>query len=320
VQGALRRIQAYQAGENVQTPDATDCLDTLNDLLDSLSIDKEWTFGSNENVLAWTAGQTQYTVGNPICTLLGGVAFVGTVTSGSPTITGVTSIPTNLVAGASPAYQIGSGSILTDNLGYIPASTTVTAFNAGAQTVTMSANATASGVVSILYTVPGNFPIPRPLRITHGFTRFNNLDFTLDVYETQTQFTEILYKAQPGPWPTVAWYNNQFPYGLLNVYQAPGNNSTLHLFTDTILGNLTLNQVLVMPQGYSRALKLMLAREIWIEFIDASAVPTMLEKLAGEAREAIKALNAQPAAVGRYDSELSRGNRWDASWIFRGGY
>ena len=46
IQGALRKINSYQSGEQIQAPDAEDCLDTLNDLLDSLSTDKEFVFGS----------------------------------------------------------------------------------------------------------------------------------------------------------------------------------------------------------------------------------------------------------------------------------
>lgn len=318
LQGALRRINSYQSGEQIAVPDAADCLDTLNDLLDSLSTDKQYIFGSNENILNWTAQKRLYTVGNPIMTLLGSGPFIGTLTSGSPTITAITNMPANLVAGSTAAYTVGSGSILVDAQGLIPQLTTVLAI--GSTTVTMSANATAnsSGSDSFTYTVPGDFPIPRPLRITHGFTRFNALDFTLQVYETQSEYTEILYKAQPGPWPTVAWYNNQFPYGLLNAYQAPGNNAELHLFTDTILSNLTLNQVLIMPHGYSRMLKWLLAKELCAEY--GFPLNEAIKVNAQEALSFVKALNAKPAAVARYDRELVRGNRPDGGWILHGGY
>ncbi len=318
LQGALRRINSYQSGEQIALPDATDCLDTLNDLLDSLSLDKQYVFGSNENILTWTAQKRLYSVGNPIMSLFGSAPFNGTLTSGSPTITALSSIPANLVAGSTAAYTVGSGSILVDVQGLIPLNTTVTAI--GVSTVTMSANASANstGSDTFSYTVPGDFPIQRPLRITHGFTRFNALDFTLDVAETQSQYTELLYKAQPGPWPTVAWYNNQFPYGLLNAYQAPGNNAELHLFTDTILSNLTLNQVLVMPQGYSRMLKWLLAKELCAEY--GFPLSEAIKVNSQEALSFITALNAKPAEVARYDRELVRGNRPDGGWITHGGY
>jgi hypothetical protein len=322
IQTALRRINSYQSGEPLATPDENDALEVLNDLLDSLSTDHQFVFGANENIFNWVAGQKQYRLGNPVCTLLGASPFTGTLTSGSPTITGVTNMPANLVAGAAVAYAQNSGSILTDVQGLIPANATVIAFNSGAQTVTMSANAigNSAGLDSITFTVPGDFPMVRPLRLTSGYTRFNNLDFTLDIAETQQQYNAILYKAQPGPWPVVAWYDYTMPYGLLNVYQTPGNGAEVHIFSATILGNLTLNQILVMPQGYNRALKWLLARELWTEFMGGSQMPQAIEKLAGEAAGYIKALNAAPQAVGRYESSLTRGNRPDGGWITHGGY
>lgn len=318
IKGALRRINSYQSGEQIAAPDAADCLETLNDLLDSLSTDRDYVFGSQENILSWTAQKRLYKIGNPTCSLLGLQPFAGTLTAGSNVITGITNMPSQLVAGLTSAYQVGSGSILTDTQGLIPVNATVTAI--GTNTITMSANAigNSTGPDSITYTVPGDLPIPRPLRITHGFTRFNALDFTLDVYATETQYTQFLYKAQPGPWPTVAWYNDTFPYGLLNVYQTPGNSCECHLFTDTILQNLTLNQILVMPQGYSRMLKWMLAKEICAEYGFPLSQAIILNDR--EARTFVKSLNAKPANVSSYDRELVRGNRPDGGWITHGGY
>lgn len=321
IKGALRKISSYQTGDTFAPTDSSDCLETFNDLLDSLSTSDHWVFGVNENILAWTSQKNTYTVGNPINSLLGTPNFTGTLTGGSPTITGVTGIPSNLIAGSAAAYLIGSGSILTETQSLLPANTTVIAFNAIAQTVTMSANAigNSNGLDSFGYTVPGDFPIVRPLMITSGFTRFNNLDFTLDMLETEQQYNAILYKAQPGPWPTVAWYNYTFPYGTLKVYQTPGNASAVYLYTQVELGNLTLSQILIAPQGYIRALKWMLARELWTEFMGGQPMPPMIEKLAQESANMIKALNARPQQVLTYDSAL-RSNRANAGWIFTGGY
>jgi hypothetical protein len=308
IKGALRRVNSYQSGEPIAPHDAQDCLDTLNDLFDSLSTDKVSIPGSNENILQWVSGQAQYKVGNPTCIQLGGQPFIGTVTGGSNIITSIASLPANVVVGAT----------LTDSASVLAANTLITAV--GSNSVIMSANATATpnGADTITYTVPGDFAIPRPLRITGGFTRFSNLDFSLDVYETQDQFTSILYKTQPGPWPTVAWYNNVMPYGLLNVYQTPGNAATVHLFTDTILQNLTLYQQFFMPQGYARAFKWLLAKEICAEF--GYPLNESIKTHAAESLKLIQALNAKPASVARYDRMLMRGNRGDYSYIFHGGY
>lgn len=319
IKRALRHINAYQSGETIAQADAQDVIDSLNSMLDLWSTQKMAVFGSNENVLSWIVGQNQYKIGNPKCTDIGLPVFTGTVTSGSPTITGVTQIPTSLVAGTS--YNlVGAGSTLTDSQSLFPANTYCTAI--GVNTVTMSANATGTsqGSDQITYTVPGDFPIARPLRITNAFTRINQLDFTLDVYDTQDRFLEILYKAQPGPWPTVAWYNNQMPYGVLNVYQTPGQGASVHLFTDTILSNLTQQQTVVMPQGYAFALEWNLAELIWPDYHSPEPLPPHIAKNAARGMDAIKALNSKPASRAAYDGMLISGNRPDGGWITHGGF
>lgn len=319
IKSSLRAINSYQSGEQIAQADQQDCLDCLWGLLDSLSTQKQFIYGSQEFVLQWISGQIQYKLGNPLCTDIGEPAFTGTVTGGSNVITGVTNIPADLVAGTA-ASGVGAGSALTDLGNVFPAGAYVTAFNAGAHTVTMNANASATPSVNpdqITYTIPGDFAIPRPLRITHGYTRFSQLDFSLDVYTTESEYNSILYKYQPGPWPTLAWYNNQFPYGLLNVYQVPGNNAELHLFCDTILATPAINATVILPQGYKRALKWLLARELWPEYWGMKPFPPHMAKLAAEAAGAVKSLNAQPVPKMTYETILTK-RRHDKGFIFRG--
>lgn len=319
VKRALRHITSYQSGEQIAPQDAQDVIDQLNSILGLWNTYKWNVFGSTENILSWIVNQTQYKVGNPLNSDIGLLPFTGTVTSNSNVITGVTQIPSGLVAGSS-FNQVGAGSTITDLQNLFPASTYVTAI--GTNTVTVSANATGSsqGLDQLSYTLPGDFPIARPLRITSGYTRINQLDFTLDVYETQEEFNEILYKAQPGPWPVVAWYNMQYPYGILNVYQAPGQSAFVHLFTDTLLNNIGLNQTVVMPQGYAFALEWTLAEMIWPDYQGEKPVPSHILKNARAGQDAIKAVNAQPAKRAKYERMLVRGNRPDGGWITHGGF
>jgi hypothetical protein len=313
IKGSLRKINSYQSGEPVAAPDAQDCLDTLSDLFDSWNLDKNLIFGSVENILTLNAGQAQYKIGNPSCTDLGEPPLIGTVTGGSPTITGVTTMPADITIGGT----------LSDTAAAIAAGTTVVGFNAGAQTVTMSKNALttpANNPDSITYTIPGDFAIPRPNRITHGFTRYAQLDFTIEVTMSQSRFLEILYKAQPGPWPVVAWYNPLMPYGLINFYQTPGNSGELHLFTDTIIQKLTLNQTVLLPAGYARAVKWALAAELWNEYWGTTPMPAQLAKKEAESLAMIKALNATPAVKARFDRMLTRRGRVSAGWILDGGF
>ena len=113
VKSILRKVTAYQSGEQIAQTDAQDCLDVVNAMLDSWSTDKQYVYGSQEYILEWTVNQILYKVGNPISTDLGLAPFTGTVTGGSNVITNVTNISSGLVAGTNtlglvfgPAFAI----------------------------------------------------------------------------------------------------------------------------------------------------------------------------------------------------------------------
>jgi hypothetical protein len=304
--GALRFCNVYAPGESLAADDSADALQTLNDLLESLSTDQASVYASGESVFSYVGGQYRYTIGN-----YDAGTFAGTVTNGSPTITGVT-VPTNMVARGD---LTGTG---------IPTGTTILSFNAGAGTVTMSANATLTpgAPLQIAYTIPGDFKTERPLRITQAFTRIttqgSGLDYPIDIID-QGQYTRIGFKAISAPWPIALWYNPAIPLGELFFYQNPSGGGEVHLYTDTILSNLaSLTTQVVMPQGYNRYLKRKLARELAPEY-GAEWTPQM-EKLAKEAEDYVRSLNSIPTPVSRYDSELTQGARTDAGWIMYGGF
>lgn len=237
IQGALKYISSYQNGDQLPAGDANDCLQALNDLLDSWSTDHDSVFGSLENILYYVGGKYQYTIGI------------------DPT---------------------------------------------GATTA--------------------DFSVARPLRITNAFTRITTqgggYDYQIEII-SQDRYVEFGLKSIPYPWPTQLWYNNTFPFGTISFYGQPNAGGELHLFTDTILANLTLNQTIVMPQGYARAIKWNLAREICAMF--GFPLTPQIERLANESFRAVKALNANPVPESNLDGELL-GSRTDAGWILRGGY
>lgn len=63
IKAALRRINSYQAGEQLAAPDANDCLEALNDLLDSWSTDEAYVYASPENIFNFTSLKYQYSIG-----------------------------------------------------------------------------------------------------------------------------------------------------------------------------------------------------------------------------------------------------------------
>lgn len=305
ITGALRFINQYAPGESLSSADAEDALETLNDLLDSWSTDEVSVYASNENVFNYTSGQYQYTIGN-----YAAGTFAGTVTSGSATITGA-SVPTDMIARGDL-----SGAGIADG-------TTILSFNAGAGTVTMSAVGISSpGAQQINYTIPGDFKMERPLRITNAFTRIytqgSGLDYPITIVD-QKRYVDIGFKAIQAPWPIVLWYNPTMPLGTLFFYQNPSGSAELHLYTDLILTNFaSLTTAVNLPQGYSRALKRALGRDLAPEY---GAIWTQQqERLYKESYDYVKSLNAVPTPVANYDPELIQNPRTDAGWILYGGF
>jgi len=307
VTDALVDIQALAPGQPLPATNATTALRRLNDLMDSLSQDQDFIFTTTENVLYWVVGQNQYTIGNPV-----GGTFSGTLTIGSPTISGVT-VPSTLIVGGT----------LTDVQAAVPSGTTV--LSIGTNTVTMSANATqtVSTPEVFTYTTPGNFNIQRPLRIQRSFTRIYatgnlGLDYWFDMHSLE-RYNEILFKGVLGPWPVIGTYQPTFPLGTLKVYPNPGAAGELHLFTDLILSEFaTLNTNYNLPQGYNRALKKILALELCPSW--GKEPSRLLIAQAAESRALIKGLNASPTVTLRYDTEIVRAQSQDAGWILTGGF
>jgi hypothetical protein len=389
VVGGVRNINVLEAGEAMDANDAGDALQVLNDLLDSLSTDKLFVFTANESILAWTPGQFQYSIGNPVQG-----TFTGYTVAGSNVITGITNPASLNITFGINASQVVVGGSLTDVQAVIAANATIVSLNSGGvfsivftapptgtsgtltgpwgqptglylitfsdgetrsgtltsgnaavtwnvalsgtptasgnqvntTTITMSlpAIATLTAADSITYTAPGNFAIPRPLRVRNGFTRITasgntGLDYWFDAQNSIDDYNEIGYKGVPGPWPYLVAYQSTFPYGSLRVYPNPQQAGEVHFWTDVILSQfLSLTQSVNLPQGYARALKKLLAIELAPEY-GKQPSPELLRQ-AWEARTYIKSLNETPVKKLRYDSALMNGSGKDAGWIMHGGF
>lgn len=307
ITGGLININAYAIGQQLDSQVASTCMQVLNDLLDSLSTDQAFVYTQTQNILSWTPGKFQYTVGNPV-----GGTFTGTLSSGSPVITGTTT-PSGVIA----------LSDITDNQALVPAGTTV--LSTTATTVTLSANATASstGLDIFTYTTPGDFKIQRPLRIRSSFTRVTTsaaagLDYWFDVVSLD-RYNEIGLKSVPGPWPYLCAYQPTFPLATLWVYPNPSIAGQVFLFTDLILSEFPdLTTPVNLPQGYNRSLKKLLGLELCPLFGKTPSPQLILQ--AKEAKDLLKDQNASPVVTLRYDSDLVRSRHTDAGWIIQGGF
>jgi hypothetical protein len=304
--GALININAFAPGQPLPTQIESTVLQVFNDLIDSYSTDEGFVYTQVQNQFYWTSGKYQYTIGNPV-----GGTFSATATSGSPTLTNVT-VPSNLIVGGS----------LSDTAAAIPTGATV--ISIGSNQVLMSANATQNATLdTVTYTTPGDFPIPRPIRVRNSFTRVTTsaaagLDYFIDVISFD-RYNEIGLKTVPGPWPYVMAYQPTFPLGTLWVYPNPSIEGQVFLYTDLILSDFTtLQQTFSLPQGYARAFKKLLALELCPVFGKTPSPLLVLQ--AKEAKALLKNVNLSPVTTLRYDSDLIYSRHTDASWIVQGGF
>jgi hypothetical protein len=195
--------------------------------------------------------------------------------------------------------------------------------NTNLLTMSVPATATLTSADQITYTTPGNFAIARPLRIRPGFTRITSsgntgLDYWWDVTSID-DYNEEGYKGVPGPWPLLLAYQTTYPLGTIFVYPNPQTAGEVHLWTDVLLTQFaTLTQTVSLPQGYSRAIKKLLALELAPEYGKSPGLELMRQ--AQEARNFIKSMNETPVKKLRYDQALIRPNGKDAGFVYRGGF
>jgi hypothetical protein len=159
------------------------------------------------------------------------------------------------------------------------------------------------------------------LRFRSGFSRVQqgaSLDYTFTFTDFDNYKRELLKNVQ-GPWPFVASYQPTFPYGTAYFYPAPSAAYTAHLFSDIILTEFASTTTpYSMPQGYTRALKKLLALEL--APIYGKTPSPELRKQAKEAMDLIKGTNEVPVAVLQYDTAIVRTQTNDASWAQTGGF
>lgn len=306
---ALGDIGAYAPGDLIEPILANDAFDTLNDMLDQWSNEKEMIYCTQEVIHEVNGSQQTFTIGpggNVNCAFTGSIA--GTVLT-----------VTALASGALSVGQTLSGSGMTAN-------TVITALGTGLGGNTNTALGTYSVQNSQTFASgPITSYAPRPLRINTAFVRVVNsltgvLDFPVGIL-TVADWGRIGIKSLPGPWPKGVYYQPSEPVGVLNYWPFP-QACEMHLFCDTILNQFnTLTDTITLPQGYKMAIRWNLAELLMPSY--GKGDPAQLQQVvkhAAAGRAYIKRLNAQPLQPAMFDPVLQRGNRIDAGWILSGGF
>lgn len=306
---AFGDIGAYAPGDFIEPILANDAFDTLNDMLDQWSNQKELVFCQQEVIHEVSGNQQTFTIG-PNGQV--GCVFTGSIAGTVLTVTAITS-------GAISMGQTLSG-------GAITAGTAITALGTGLGGNTNAALGTYSvqnsqTVTSLTITSYA----PRPLRINTAFVRVVNsltgvLDFPVGIL-TVADWGRIGIKSLPGPWPKGVYYQPSEPVGILNYWPFP-QACEMHLFCDTILNQFqTLTDTITLPQGYKMAIRWNLAELLMPSYGKADqGQVAMVTGHAKAGRAFLKRMNAQPMQPAMFDPVLQRGNRIDAGWILSGGF
>jgi hypothetical protein len=315
---ALKDIGALEAGEAPSADAAQDALDMLNDMLDQWSNEDMIVYNFTEIIFPIIQGQTQYTIGpNPSTQNFIGASFTGSIAGNVLTVSGITS---GAVAQGQTLSALG-----------ITAGTKITQFLTGAGgnvneqgTYLLNTQQTVASTTITAY-------YQKPLTINSAFVRINTtsngqpiygggLDYPVSVLSLQ-EYEMIGLKTLNGPWPKALYFNPGEDSGNLFVWPNPSQGE-MHLFADTLFSRYeSLTTPVVLPQGYSMAVRWCLAERLMPMYGKASQTQiAMIMKFAAQGKATLKRTNMGPQQVAQYADALLVGRAKDAGWILSGGF
>jgi hypothetical protein len=317
---ALKDIGALEAGET-PTPDAAqDALDMLNDLIDQWSNEDMMVYNTTEIIFPLIAGQIQYTIGpDPSTANFIGASFTGSIQGNVLTVTGINS-------GAVAQGQTLSGTGIT-------AGTTITQFLTGD-----GGNINEVGTYQLNITYPTSVAsttitayYQKPITIDSAFVRVNTtsngqpilnggLDYQVGVLALEN-YNQIGLKTLNGPWPKALYYNPGAASGTVSVWPNPSQGE-MHMFASTIFSRWeNLYEEIVLPQGYSMALRWNLAERLMPMYGKVNATQlNMINAYAAQGKSTLKRNNMKPIAAASFPAVMITGKAKDAGWILNGGF
>jgi len=309
---SLRRIGALQSGEPASdTPAINDAFDVLNEMLDQWSNDHRLVFVQQEVILELIGGQFIYTIG-PSGSV--GAAFTGALSGTVLTVSA-------LASGAISVGQIISGAGVASGTAITSLGSAVGGALPGA-IGTYNVNLAPAAPVTA---EPMTSYAPRPLRVNSAIVRVvNSITGTLDYPVAVLAYEEyqlIGIKTLPTPWPRAMYYEPTMPLGVLRYWGNPSQGE-MHMYCDTVLNNFaTINDTVILPQGYIAALSWSLAELLMPEYGEINeAQIALVTRNAAKGRAYVKRSTMQPQMPSRFDDAMQVRTRKDASFILHGGF
>ena len=311
---ALKDIGALEAGETPTPEAAQDAFDMLNDVLDQWSNESMMVSYKTEIIYPISPGVTQYTIG-PGGTI--GAVFTGSISGNILTVTAISS-------GAIALGQTLNGAGITNG-------TTIVAFQSGAGgninevgTYTLNNSQTVSSTTINSY-------YQRPLSINSAFVRINTnsngqpityggLDYPVAILNVE-DYEMIGLKTLAGQWPKALYYQPSETLGNIFVWPNPSQGE-MHIFADTLFARYnSINDSIVLPQGFSMALRWCLAERLMPMYGKASQTQiAMITAFAAQGKATIKRTNMKPIQSARFQDAMLSSRQKDAGWILSGGF
>ena len=317
---ALKDIGALASGETPTADEAQDAFDMLNDLLDQWTNEDMMVFNVTEIIFPIVPGQVQYTIGPDPSTLnFIGAAFTGSITGNVLTVTGIQS---GAVAQGQTLQGTGilEGTKIVQNL--TGAGGNVNEVGTYLLNITYSAPV-ASQVITAYY--------QKPLGIDSAYVRINTnsngtpiinggLDYQIAVIALD-DYNSIGLKTLNGPWPKALYFNPNEESGNLFLWPNPAQGE-VHMFASTIFRRYdSINDTVVLPQGYSMALRWCLAERLMPMFGKVNQTQiAMINAYAAQAKATIKRTNMKPMQTARFSDAMLSNRQKDAGWILSGGF
>lgn len=317
---SLKDIGALEAGEQASPDAAKDAFDLMNDLIDQWSNEDMMVFNITEIIFPVIAGQVQYTIGpDPSTANFIGASFTGSIAGNVLTVTGINS-------GAVAQGQTLSGTGITNGTRIVRSLT-----GAGG-----NVNEQGTYLLNITYVAPvASTTITayyqKPLGIDSAYVRVNTssngqpianggLDYQMAVLALDN-YNSIGLKTLNGPWPKAVYFNANEQSGNVFLWPNPSQGE-VHLFAQTLFSNYgSMYDDIVLPQGYSMALRWCLAERLMPMYGKASQTQiAMINAYAAQAKATLKRTNMKPMQSAQFADAMLSSKQRDAGWILNGGF
>lgn len=131
----------------------------------------------------------------------------------------------------------------------------------------------------------------RPVEITQAFIRLNGADYPVAVIDRH-RYQTIALKTTQSNIPSWLYYDTGFPASTIRLWAVPTVANTLYIDSQKPLSKFaSLGDLVSLPPGYERALRLNLAVELMPEY---QVMNQQVAMMARQAKAAIKRTNMTP--------------------------